>query len=166
MALTASPTISLTKYRQAVLAFAASASPSFSLTQLRYALFALDNYHCHRHGVSVTGDSYRFTEAEGIVPEAFCEAIDSLVCAGDITVSEASVVEPSPSAALDSNVLTEEEQALLDFLIAHFHGMDENNLCGSVEAFSHCLATDHDGLIALNAPIDLEAPDKDPILGS
>ena len=166
MALTASPTISLTKYRQAVLVFAASAAPSFSLTQLRYALFALDNYHCHRHGVSVTGDSYRFTEAEGIVPEGFCDAIDSLVCAGDITVSEASVVELSPGAAFDSDVLTEDEQALLDFLIAYFQGMDENNLCGSVEAFSHCLATDHDGLIALNAPIDLEAPDKDPILGS
>ena len=165
MALPASPTTSLAKYRQAVLAFAVSASPSFNLTQLRYALFALDNYHCQRHGVSVTGDSYRFTEAEGIVPEAFCEAIDSLVCAGDITVSEASVVEPSPSAALDSNVLTEGEQALLDFLIAYFQGMDENNLCGSVEAFSHCFATDHDGLITLNAPIDLEAQDKDPILG-
>ena len=148
------------------MAFAASATPSFNLTQLRYALFALDNYHCHRHGVSVTGDSYRFTEAEGIVPEAFCEVIDSLVSAGDITVSETSVVEPSPSAALDSNVLTEKEQALLDFLIAYFQGMDENNLCGSLEAFSHCLATDSDGVIALNAPIDLEAPDEDPILGS
>ena len=116
--------------------------------------------------MSVTGDSYRFTEAEGTVPEAFCEAIDGLVCAGDITVSEASVVEPSPSAALDCNVLTEEEQTLLDFLIAYFRGMDENNLCGSVEAFSHCLATDRDGLIALNTPIDLEAPDQDPLLGS
>lgn len=166
MALTASPTISLTKYSQAVLAFAVSANPNFNLTQLRYALFALDNYHSHRHGVSVTGDSYRFTEAEGIVPEAFCEVIDSLVSTGDITVSETSVIEPSPSAALHSNALTESEQALLDFLIAYFHGMDENNLCGSVEAFSHCLATYHYGLIALNAPIDLEAPEKDPILGS